>query len=336
MVRDYKIDALKGWAIALVVLGHTIAAVYPNSFRENLLFITLSSFHMPLFMFVSGYLNFGKTTNFATFINKRFTGLIIPYFGWYVIQYLVNYYTGVLKLSFAQSLLNALYFPREGLWFLYVLFLCLIILAVSEKLVKYLGDFSFLLAFLILMVVTTRVFPGSSYFGVDMTNAYFIFVAIGYLSAKHKDSLNGRVLILTGAVLYPILMSGNSFISNQLAYLFTAQHLPFLNLTVTTFERIIALCGIALSYVIIGKIGVTARLPIFGANSLIIYAFHPYLMGVPLFAGPIRVFILTLGSLIVCPLVGGLINKVPIARSVLLGWKKPLRDDKNVSIPSVL
>lgn len=51
--RISYIDQLKGIAIFLVVLGHVIEH---NAGRDNFLWTLIYSFHMPLFMFVSGYL----------------------------------------------------------------------------------------------------------------------------------------------------------------------------------------------------------------------------------------------------------------------------------------
>ena len=59
---DY-IDAVKGFAIVLVVMGHALARIFSDwrvihgsSPSPSLLFLLIYSFHMPLFMFVSGFL----------------------------------------------------------------------------------------------------------------------------------------------------------------------------------------------------------------------------------------------------------------------------------------
>ena len=52
--RDRKWDFLRGLAIFLVLLGHTLQWFDPN-WRQNPLFEGIYSFHMPLFMFISGY-----------------------------------------------------------------------------------------------------------------------------------------------------------------------------------------------------------------------------------------------------------------------------------------
>ena len=52
--REEKWDFLRGIAIFLVLLGHSIQWTDPE-WQHNLLFEGIYSFHMPLFMFVSGY-----------------------------------------------------------------------------------------------------------------------------------------------------------------------------------------------------------------------------------------------------------------------------------------
>ena len=55
--RDPFIDSLKGIAILLVVMGHVIVTMYTEKQAEtNIIFRICYSFHMPLFMTISGYL----------------------------------------------------------------------------------------------------------------------------------------------------------------------------------------------------------------------------------------------------------------------------------------
>ena len=56
-MRNRKIDVLKGIAIILVVLGHVIVGYYDTLYYQtNLIFKICYSFHMPLFIYISGYL----------------------------------------------------------------------------------------------------------------------------------------------------------------------------------------------------------------------------------------------------------------------------------------
>lgn len=68
-MRDYKFDNIKACLILLVVFGHFLEIVPGHRF----LYLFIYSFHMPVFLFLSGY--------FAKFDRKKLVfGLIVPYF----------------------------------------------------------------------------------------------------------------------------------------------------------------------------------------------------------------------------------------------------------------
>ena len=64
---DY-IDRMKGMAIFLVVMGHVYGMVFNQS--EDVTYKWISSFHMPLFMFLSG-LGLLWFTLKSTFMGKK-------------------------------------------------------------------------------------------------------------------------------------------------------------------------------------------------------------------------------------------------------------------------
>ena len=127
--RIEYIDALKGFAIFLVVLGHTIGWQFSDFQRfdmggVNLLWQVIYSFHMPLFMFCSGlffppYDNNGFKVVYDS-IKKRFLTLMVPYI--------------------TMGVLGHLFFSRSYFlyWFLITLFLFFLLFVVI-KLKHFLG-----------------------------------------------------------------------------------------------------------------------------------------------------------------------------------------------------
>lgn len=112
--RIFYIDALKAFAIVLVVMGHTHDLWEMNGGESFYSFI-LSVFHMPLFMALSGYV-----TNVEKFQLANRAKMLIPFFvfGFSWIAY--------NQLSFIG------FFEHEakgGYWFLYVLFMFFAFLA---------------------------------------------------------------------------------------------------------------------------------------------------------------------------------------------------------------
>lgn len=80
--RVVLIDALKGLAAFLVVLGHIVT--YDAEFHR--LYNVIYSFHMPLFMFLSGctaVLSYHRNKGSdAAYLVKRFVNIMVPYFVW--------------------------------------------------------------------------------------------------------------------------------------------------------------------------------------------------------------------------------------------------------------
>jgi len=127
MSRDYRIDFLKGIAIFLVVLGHVLQYGL-NDYSNNPIFVIIYSFHMPLFIFLSGYIayfSFSKDKKIS-YIFKRFIQLMLPFVFWGVLvcfmeSFLSYYKDGIFPIG--EYLLNLLIVPEHGLWYLYVLFI---------------------------------------------------------------------------------------------------------------------------------------------------------------------------------------------------------------------
>nr|WP_317165461.1 acyltransferase family protein [Chitinophaga tropicalis] len=79
------------------------------------------SFHMPLFMFLSGCVaKYGVSRS----ITGNLTRLVLPFLAWYLIAYLVQWATTGQLPDFAHHMMALHENPDMGLWFLWVLFLC--------------------------------------------------------------------------------------------------------------------------------------------------------------------------------------------------------------------
>ena len=86
--RIKHLDILKGITIVLVVMGHFLSWCYPNfvnhldCFDRNqiVLWSFIYSFHMPLFMFVSGVVAFNQEKEYRiSIIFKRIISYLIPF-----------------------------------------------------------------------------------------------------------------------------------------------------------------------------------------------------------------------------------------------------------------
>lgn len=77
--RNIQYDYIKGIAIFLVIYGHTISHIDigQTSWWENPMYMFIYMFHMPLFIFVSGYF-FNANRNPRNYVENKVKTLIIP------------------------------------------------------------------------------------------------------------------------------------------------------------------------------------------------------------------------------------------------------------------
>lgn len=125
--REYLFDNYKVFLIILVVIGHFIEPCYDqNPFLYELKW-GIVAFHMPAFIFISGY--FSKK---VPSVRKLLSGLVIPYFVYEVFYYLL--YTFILDKD------TELYFtrPKFSLWYLMALCVWRLMAPVVKKIPHYL------------------------------------------------------------------------------------------------------------------------------------------------------------------------------------------------------
>lgn len=130
MPRDAFIDALKGLTILLVILAHALQRSLPD-IQSNIIFNLIAAFHMPLFMFLSGYILYiNKATYDINWIKRKCLRLIVPFLAWTIIfYYAINFsFTGLAPyLDYSGSLMDSVFrtvlHPGNGLWFLWALFI---------------------------------------------------------------------------------------------------------------------------------------------------------------------------------------------------------------------
>lgn len=136
--REILPDILRGFAIILVVLGHCIQEGSGEAYRtesayfSDRLYQFIYSFHMPLFMLISGYLGWhsinkcGKKQERRNLLGRRAVTLLIPIFLWTALDYvrilIVNYANGrpqpeALVFVYFYNALN-------NFWFLWAVWWC--------------------------------------------------------------------------------------------------------------------------------------------------------------------------------------------------------------------
>ncbi len=140
MQRNKALDAVKGFAILLVMLGHCIVLNGLNA-SDPFVYDVIKSVQMPLFMLVSGVLASGGVRKNGSGsgmkkLPKRAQTYLLPFFSWFVLVHLYTHIkTGALSMSgFLKELKELLFQTDRGLWFLMTLFVATLCVMIAQTL----------------------------------------------------------------------------------------------------------------------------------------------------------------------------------------------------------
>lgn len=199
------IDAVKGIAILLMIFGHTLDI-------ESKTFAYIYSFHMPLFILISGF--FYKDVKFRTLLSKNITGILFPYALALFFQYILNIFlhnmpldTALRKYFFTVlsgiSNVTIMPFPEaEGagvLWFLPMLFLIKIIFWTITRISR--GDEKLRLLLVLLSIMCGLYLGKTKYWfpwSADVALFAVVFFYAGFLLQKKQllsDFVNRKAYI---------------------------------------------------------------------------------------------------------------------------------------------
>lgn len=205
MKRNKLIDLLKGVAIFLVVMGHATQWL-SNYDTSNRLFIIIYSFHMPLFMFLSGFVSFNSRREVK--LGRRFLTLVIPFFAWFLVRELTYKYPYRLS-SFIDDFQLLLFDPTTGRWFLWILFFLCLLLFIALKINKKNEELILLIMISCLSLITGIFFPSKPFYGLPELTWYLLFFTLGYLVNKHQKiwSKHTNSIGLVSVFTFPLLVS---------------------------------------------------------------------------------------------------------------------------------
>jgi fucose 4-O-acetylase-like acetyltransferase len=275
--RLLYIDRFKGIAILLVVMGHfiqenTIESVYSP------IFSWIYSFHMQVFMFISGYVAYKTTTinsvsDCYKFLKKKSIGLLVPYFIWPLIVnkfFFSNSDQGLKKLLAEAWFLTGHWQP---LWFLWMLFFLLLNYAVFNvlsnwlnKRISFIVDL-FLFLFISSALVAIKIFHMPFPLRIESYLLFYLFFFTGVFVSKFEilSKLALNELFFTVMFLVFILMSG------RFDYLVLSSEQKLLKIVIS-FAAIFTL------YYIVNKIEWNATIDKYiqqwGTYSIVIYTTH--------------------------------------------------------------
>jgi len=323
MKRDATLDALRGLAITLVVLGHSIGRAMPSAPSNSYIYQLISAVDMPLFMVVSGYLatRWNAAAPIAA-IRKCALSLLVPYLAWVVLDYPLQG-TG----SFFSYLARAVIYPTApgGKWFLYVLFLCTALFIVLRRF--YSSDIALIVSAVIIGLLGAGATGQMAAFGLINFHWLYPFFVFGFLATRVPDP---EVPIWTLALLFLVFAIGAPMVyANQLRpdwYVdlhaaADAAGVPGSGLALLAARYLVAGCGVCVAYLTWRRWGPagTAVLVWLGTLTLGIYVLHDKFLWLSFGAGWVRVAIATATALAVSAAITFVLQPVPVIGPVLFG-----------------
>lgn len=146
------LDVARGIGILLVVAGHALGGLIDSAlgtdfWQGRLIFFGIYTFHMPLFMMLSGILvNARLERSPQRFRSRLWSGMVWPYFLWSAVQLTIIQATGSLVNQplgdYLGTLVRLPWHTVSQFWFLYALFLLHILAMLA---LRRLGQQGFLL-----------------------------------------------------------------------------------------------------------------------------------------------------------------------------------------------
>lgn len=269
---DY-IDAVKGFAIFLVVMAHTIGWSFADwtfltcdvtelsisQINASFIWKLVYSFHMPLFFLISGLFTYKLNVKLLSYIVLKVKRLLIPY----------------ISTGFFMLFLKGYY----GYWFLFSLFelsvigiiLFRLLACINKKNYWQIDGLGIIIAYVICRVILKHSIFENPFCDVGKAVDYMLPFLCGMFLSKHKFMYNK--LIENYRIYIPILI-----------FMFAWKYLPLVGVDNSLFyigNIVNRYCfSILASLMIIGlfKFECSARmkriLAYFGKNTIYIYIYH--------------------------------------------------------------
>lgn len=199
-------DIVKGTAIFLMLWGHCIqyCSMEAVDYFEDITFKTIYTFHMPVFMLVSGYLfsySFRKR-NLTQLLEHRIRGMLHPIVMATVLNNVLMLVPSYILSNRADYLFGSLFMGiSDDLWFLWAVLYCSIVVGICGKLSK---KWYLQLSLLVLGAFVILLLPQW-----NMTLFMYPYFVAGFFCGNYRKQAQRLYHVLRYAVLilFPVMVS---------------------------------------------------------------------------------------------------------------------------------
>lgn len=219
--RNDTVDVIRGLAMLMVILGHTISNNNITGYENSILYKIIWSLQMPLFMLISGYVTkFSRTINSSKalimYIVRRTCSYLVPWLVWTVfVRWMLVSNVGLVEIP--QHFVYILTHMDNGYWFLFSIWHLCIIWGISQYLAsRFKAQFKVVITLILSIIIGTLncglliLIGGTSFLSVKYTCYYLPFYLLGYVASNLKlDSVKAyqkNIVIFISLVLYTIII----------------------------------------------------------------------------------------------------------------------------------
>ena len=195
--RNKKLDYLRGIAILVVLLGHSLQVYYSILPKfGTMLFEFIQYFQMPLLMAISGFtfsFSFGKRSLLYNIKNKTMR-LLLPYFVWAT----VNYFISILldsgtEIGLGSYIYNIL---TSQFWFLRHLYCYSVIIIIIEYITTLVNAKHRKVIFscgIVFSVVLVAILSNIPVLNASFSLWYYCMLVLGMLVGLNRDLFNTSI-----------------------------------------------------------------------------------------------------------------------------------------------
>ena len=195
--RNQFVDLIRGIAMLLVVLGHTMTKCTTGA-EESFLYNIIWSLQIPLFILISGYVTrysrgIDNVAGLWKYIKRRSIAYLLPWAVWsFLVRGIILGQSGFLNIKWLMWHMDS------GYWFLATIWTISIIFGISSFIAQRTAKASgakaqivTLALYLIGMAVLAGIghIAGLSFFAIKLTLYYMPFYFVGYMYGQYREKI---------------------------------------------------------------------------------------------------------------------------------------------------
>ncbi|MFZ6754565.1 acyltransferase family protein [Undibacterium sp. Dicai25W] len=273
--RDHWVDYAKGIGILLVVYGHVSRGAYNAGIVMDaklfkLIDSIIYSFHMPLFFLLSGIFFIPSLNKYGRqrLILDKVDSVFYPYVLWSLLQGFTEVFLSrftTAKTS-VDDVLSLLWQPRAQFWFLYVLFVVFVLMALTYR--EQRGAAALFVPLMLIAAWISRFYVQLP-FPVDFLATYLIYFYLGSQVRVWKDFIieHASIVCAISGLLFGCLAW---LFHGKLGLIYSDQSLLALPLALSGITMVCSL-GFVLAK---AELNMLKCLTLFGTCSMPIFLMH--------------------------------------------------------------